>query len=76
MKAKAAAIVVLVMILASAMMVYACDYYATCPMHGINSTGTGRTRYTDGGQHMWAEYSCPGNHQLGEEPHTFWVQCN
>lgn len=58
----------------SAIGLFACPYNATCPMHGTNCTGTGNQKYTDGGQHHWAEFQCPG--RGSEAAHTFWVQCD
>jgi len=67
------AVMLVALIVVSAALVYACDYQATCPMHNLRSTSTGQTKYTDGGQHMWAEYHCPGFQS--EPPHNFWVEC-
>jgi hypothetical protein len=71
---KRIAVILALLIVATAMVAYAsCDYYAMCPMHNISSSATGRTKYTNGGQHMWAEYHCPGFQS--EPPHDFWVEC-
>lgn len=65
---------VLLLVSLATIRLFACPYNATCPMHNTNCTGTGRQKSTDGGQHHWAEFQCPG---LGSEPaHTFWVQCD
>jgi hypothetical protein len=74
MRVRTIAVTLLVLILAGTLVAYAsCDYYARCPMHDINSTATGQTKYTNGGAHMWAEYHCPG--LQSEAPHNFWVEC-
>jgi hypothetical protein len=67
------AVMLAVLIVVSAALVYACDYQATCPMHNLRSNATGQTKRTDGGQHEWAEYQCPGIQN--EAPHTFWADC-
>ncbi len=56
----------LVLVGVAAMLALACgaiaiaqDYQVECPMHHIEATFTGHTRYTDQGEHEWAEYHCP-----------------
>ena len=65
---------ILLLVSFAAISLFACSYNEKCPMHNINSTGTGNQKYTDGGAHRWAEYKCPGF--LTEREHTFWVQCD
>jgi hypothetical protein len=69
------AVVLAVLVLVAVSAVYAnCDFQATCPMHSISARATGQTKRTDGGQHSWAEYHCPG--MQSEAAHNFWVQCD
>lgn len=65
---------VMLLVSLTAISLFACPYNATCPMHSINSTATGRQKSTDGGQHHWGEFQCPG--MGSEQAHTFWVQCD